>query len=78
MYRLLKFVGDFRNITPKTPYSTKVKLGRWNMDNNKRTELKIYYANEDHCGVCSDIKSQAILQENYQMKQEEYYKAFII
>lgn len=30
----------------------KPKLGRWSMDDNKKTELKIFYANEDHCGSC--------------------------
>ena len=31
-------------------------LGRWNIDNHKQTMLKITYANEDHCGSCSDNK----------------------
>jgi len=28
-------------------------LGRWKRENEQKTNLKIDYANDDHCGVCS-------------------------
>lgn len=31
----------------------KTPLGRWNIHNYTETTLKIKYANEDNCGVCS-------------------------
>ena len=30
-----------------------VNLGRWKRENEQKTNLKIDYANDDHCGVCS-------------------------
>ena len=30
-----------------------VKLGRWKREDDQKTNLKIDYANDDHCGVCS-------------------------
>lgn len=31
----------------------RIPLGRWNIENNyRKTNLKIDYANEDHCGTC--------------------------
>lgn len=33
----------------------KVTLGRWSYENSKKTDLKIDYANEDHCGVCTNL-----------------------
>lgn len=35
--------------------SSKLQLGRWNNENFKKTKLKIDWANEDHCGVCSGL-----------------------
>ena len=29
----------------------KSPLGRWNIHNNRETNLKIKYANEDNCGI---------------------------
>jgi len=41
----------------------KTPLGRWNIHNYKETTLKIKYANEDNCGVCSsnNIEQQDII-----------------
>lgn len=36
-------------------FNTKVSpinLGRWKREDEKKTNLKIDYANDDHCGVC--------------------------
>lgn len=30
-----------------------VNLGRWKREDEQKTNLKIDYANDDHCGVCS-------------------------
>ena len=46
----------------------KTPLGRWNIHNYTETTLKIKYANEDNCGVCS---SNNIVQEQVQLKQQE-------
>jgi len=35
-----------------------IQLGRWNMNDNKKTNIKIDYANEDHCGTCLIIKNE--------------------
>jgi hypothetical protein len=32
-----------------------ISLGRWSNENKKKTNLKIDYANEDHCGVCTNL-----------------------
>ncbi len=32
-----------------------ITLGRWSYENPKKTDLKIDYANEDHCGVCTNL-----------------------
>ena len=37
-----------------------VQLGRWNMTDLKKTNIKIDYANEDHCGTCLIIKNDSI------------------
>ena len=40
--------------------SDKLQLGRWTNENSKRTKLKIDYANEDHCGVCTKLLEKNI------------------
>jgi hypothetical protein len=38
-----------------TPGVKKTPLGRWGLkDKKKNIDLSIMYANEDHCGVCSE------------------------
>ncbi len=71
--RLNNFLKKFNT------YSTKTKLGRWNMDDMNKTELKIFYANEDHCGVCVESPIEE-LNKSVKVKDnnEEYYKAFIV
>jgi hypothetical protein len=29
-----------------------IQLGRWNINDTHKTNIKIDYANEDHCGTC--------------------------
>ena len=35
--------------------SNKISLGRWSNENLNKTNLKVDYANEDHCGVCTSF-----------------------
>ncbi len=66
----MKLIQIFKNINKGTPsYAIKNKLGRWNRENGKKTELKIYYANEDHCGVCLVKKKD---------ESNEYYMPFLL
>lgn len=34
--------------------SVKNPLGRWKNESDHKTNLKIDWANEDHCGICSE------------------------
>jgi hypothetical protein len=34
-----------------------IHLGRWNINDTNKTNIKIDYANEDHCGTCLIIKT---------------------
>lgn len=49
-------------------------LGRWGMNNNRQTNLKINYANEDHCGTCAEYIIQKKNEQDEQKDEEEYYK----
>jgi hypothetical protein len=49
----LKYFID--NIFKKNIKKDKIVLGRWANENSKKTKLKIDYANEDHCGVCTKL-----------------------
>ena len=71
MIQLPRIINYFK--MNKSTITNRVKLGRWNMDDNTKTELKIYYANEDHCGVCQDKATESNTEDN-----EDYYKVFII
>ncbi len=33
----------------------KIALGRWSNENHIKTNIKVDYANEDHCGVCTNL-----------------------
>ena len=70
----------FRIIKNKFTYNhfTRPKLGRWSTTDNKdKKELKIYYANQDHCGVC--VEAPVFNKENrFEDIEEEYYKTFTI
>lgn len=49
-------------------------LGRWGMNNNRQTNLKINYANEDHCGTCAEYIVQKKNEQDEKNQEEEYYK----
>ncbi len=56
-------------------------LGRWKLENcSSKTNYKVDYANEDHCGVCSDnrFKEYALkknnVQQEYNQEIEEYIR----
>jgi hypothetical protein len=51
-------------------FKTNKPLGRWGIHDYEKTELKLLYANEDHCGTCFNNKER--------LSKEEYYKVFII
>mgnify|MGYP000933106359 FL=1 len=59
----------------------KTPLGRWNIENNKQTKLKINYANEDHCGSCAEYvvlkRELHSVKEKQQQKEEELYMYMI-
>ena len=46
-------VSWFKNLTNTN--TQQITLGRWSNENKKKTNLKIDYANEDHCGVCTNL-----------------------
>ena len=55
-------------------------LGRWNHGNHSHTILKINYANEDHCGSCSEyaITKQETYKQSVQSDElDETYKYMI-
>lgn len=45
----------FRNLFYAVPT---IRLGRWNNSNEQLTNIKIYWANMDHCGTCDSEKKQ--------------------
>jgi len=47
-------------------------LGRWNRNNYKETVLKIKYANEDHCGVCSSSEHTMEATTNNSHDETDY------
>ena len=49
----INFNNFFKNIIEIK--SEKKTLGRWSNENNIKTNLKVDYANEDHCGTCTGL-----------------------
>ena len=47
----MKFLTILKNFIPKT---LPKPLGRWNNDCYLKTNKKIDFANEDHCGPCGE------------------------
>ena len=59
MMFLIRIINKFNSIN-WIKYITNIKnqkitLGRWSNENQKKTDLKVDYANEDHCGVCTNL-----------------------
>lgn len=49
----INFVNLFKYFT--NTKTQQIRLGRWSNENVKKTNLKVDYANEDHCGVCTGL-----------------------
>lgn len=65
--RVVKFLSDKTFKTTGT--------GRWYITYNPKViSLKVYQANEDHCGCCQTT----IINDKKEDKNEEYYKHFCI
>jgi hypothetical protein len=48
-------------------------LGRWKIHNNKQTNLKIKYANEDNCGISGiQYKNTKQIQTNNDSDDNQY------
>jgi len=53
----------------------KILLGRWKLNDYKATQIKIDMANTDHCGTCTIIESQYIIQEP--IKKSDYQANYL-
>jgi hypothetical protein len=48
-------------------------LGRWNINNDRETILKIKYANEDNCGISgNNSKNTTKIQKNNMLNDNQY------
>jgi hypothetical protein len=47
-------------------------LGRWKIENEDKTNLKADYANDDHCGICSQFTQLDQYEEEYRMHMIEF------
>ena len=52
-----------------------ILLGRWKLNDYKATHIKIDMANTDHCGTCTIIESQYIIQEP--IKKPDYQANYL-
>jgi len=43
-------------------------MGRWTIDSNKKTDLKIDLSNEDHCGPCGQYMLEKKGDSRYREK----------
>ena len=59
-------VSWFKNLTNTN--TQQITLGRWSNENKKKTNLKVDYANEDHCGVCTNLLKNENENENKNKK----------
>lgn len=60
-------VRILKNMIPK---KVPMPVGRWNNDCNTKTNKKIDFANEDHCGPCGENLLNSSV-ENKQIRVEE-------
>ena len=60
--QILKYLNEYFPKYPKSK-SRLNPLGRWNNDCNLKTNKKIDFSNEDHCGHCGQL-----LKNNEQVK----------
>lgn len=71
-----RFISRFFSFQTK-----KVRLGRWLSEDPHKTELKILYANEDHCGTCVINDKDQQNDKKDQKKDcddDDYYRFFLI
>lgn len=56
-----------KNLFRKDLFSPRVEtpLGRWGLkEQQKKVDLSIMYANEDHCGICTDYAANINKMKN--------------
>jgi len=59
-------VRIFKNMLPKT---VPKPVGRWNNDCNIKTNTKIDFSNEDHCGPCGhNLLNKNVLDKTKDIK----------
>jgi hypothetical protein len=64
--QILKYLNE---ILPKIVKPKSNHLGRWNNDCHLKTNKKIDFSNEDHCGPCGQLLKQNIKgQDNVHSK----------
>jgi hypothetical protein len=53
-------------------------IGRWQITHNPKTiSIKVYQANEDHCGCCQNmIPTKGQQSKDNENLEEEYYRYF--
>ena len=57
-------------IIPKNFLSDEKPLGRWKNESTDKTNIKVDWANEDHCGVCAEYLEKS-LKDIYESKESE-------
>tara|TARA_Y100000589_G_scaffold217478_1_gene205104 strand:- start:604 stop:816 length:213 start_codon:yes stop_codon:yes gene_type:complete len=66
--QFLKVITKITKNLKQNPVDTRI-LGRWSMGHDeKKIGHRIDNANEDHCGVCSQMREQYIEQKNKNIK----------
>ena len=67
-------LSHFIELIKKGSQPTIKPLGRWGLNNIRQTNLKVNYANEDHCGTCAEYIVQKKNKQVERADEEEYYK----
>lgn len=60
LVRMYNYIPNF--LKPKQNQS---HLGRWSNDCNIKTNKKIDFSNEDHCGPCGSLVKDKIIKDNH-------------
>ncbi len=74
IYRVKSIIQNVISSIKNEP-TNKIRLGRWKMETIEKTELKLFYANEDHCGSCQEKQD---MDNSSKEKEEEYYRFFLV
>ena len=74
MRGVVKNIGKiFRNLK-KNPVDTRL-LGRWTVDHNEESAFRrADLTNEDHCGVCSEIREKYIEKQSEKKTENKKIK----